>query len=126
MSFCQACHLTFDDFEAQRAHYKTELHRFNLKRKVAGLPHVPQDVFESRVASVRAEEQSKKDDKSPSAHFCQICRKKFLSISTYNAHVASKKHKEAERAASNKLVGRPESEGTAVDRKVPLPFQRSL
>ena len=30
------------------------------------------------------------------------------------------------RAASNKLVGRPESEGTAVDRKVPLPFQRSL
>jgi pre-60S factor REI1 len=38
----------FEDRESLQEHYKSEWHRYNLKRKVAGLPPLPRDQFEAR------------------------------------------------------------------------------
>ena len=45
--------LTFASLDDPKAHYHTDWHRYNLKRKVAGLPMLTQAMFE-RVRSSRA------------------------------------------------------------------------
>jgi pre-60S factor REI1 len=46
---CISCKMMFPTAKDQREHYKTDLHRFNLKRKVANLPPVTKEVFELKV-----------------------------------------------------------------------------
>jgi hypothetical protein len=48
---CRSCAVTFDQQE-QKAHYKSDLHRFNLKRKVANMPPVTQEVFDQKVQGI--------------------------------------------------------------------------
>lgn len=45
---CITCHVGFREAEDQRAHYRTEWHRYNLKRKVADMRPVSQGDFEAR------------------------------------------------------------------------------
>ena len=46
--YCPTCLLSFDNEEDYKAHYKTELHRFNSKRKMVNLPPVRPEEFEKR------------------------------------------------------------------------------
>jgi pre-60S factor REI1 len=48
--FCNACQLTVS-LQEKNAHYGTEWHRYNVKRKCASLPPVPRALFESKVAA---------------------------------------------------------------------------
>jgi hypothetical protein len=41
--------------ELQKAHYKTDWHRYNLKRKVANLPPVTAENFQERVLAQQKE-----------------------------------------------------------------------
>lgn len=45
---CMTCRLTFSSIDEQREHYKSDLHKFNLKRKVAELPPVTAQQFEEK------------------------------------------------------------------------------
>lgn len=49
---CLCCHLLFESSDLHREHYRSELHRFNLKRKVAGLAPVTGEVFEAKQKSI--------------------------------------------------------------------------
>jgi hypothetical protein len=46
---CITCRLTFASADEQKSHYKTDLHRFNLKRKIAQLPPVNEETFEQKM-----------------------------------------------------------------------------
>lgn len=52
---CITCRVAFADADLQRHHYKTDWHRYNLKRKVASLPHVTAEGFNQRVLAQRAQ-----------------------------------------------------------------------
>ena len=52
---CITCRVAFADADLQRSHYKTDWHRYNLKRKVADLPHVTAEGFNQRVLAQRAQ-----------------------------------------------------------------------
>jgi pre-60S factor REI1 len=45
---CLACQVAFQSAEGQRNHYKSDWHRYNLKRKVVTLPPVTLDQFNSK------------------------------------------------------------------------------
>ena len=47
ISACLSCHVTFEDRAEQVAHYRLDWHRYNLKRRLRGLTHVTQAVFEA-------------------------------------------------------------------------------
>lgn len=93
---CIACRVAFKDAEVQRAHYKTDWHRYNLKRKVADMPPVTAENFQERVLAQRAglEEQSK-----ATATYCTACSKRFSNFSSYENHLKSKKHIDLEKKA---------------------------
>lgn len=68
---CNTCQIQFTSSEDQRTHMKGEWHRYNLKRRVAQLPPISEEMFNSKVANVsdkkekeeKASKKSTKDDK---------------------------------------------------------------
>lgn len=93
MYTCITCRVAFKDADMQRQHYKTDWHRYNLKRKVADLPAVSAEEFQRRVLIQR--EKDDLDNRSTSVH-CKICRKNFSTQNAYENHLNSKKHKVGE------------------------------
>ena len=92
---CITCSVAFREATDQRDHYKTDWHRYNLKRKVAEMPPVSEKAFKDRM--VKHEEQRKVlngETKSPSG-YCVACSKSFGSEKAYENHLKSKKHLEA-------------------------------
>lgn len=92
---CITCKVGFLDAANQRDHYKTDWHRYNLKRKVAELPPVSESDFQNRMA--KHEEQKKVlsgEIKAPTG-YCVACSKSFANEKAYDNHLKSKKHLEA-------------------------------
>ncbi|XP_037085515.1 zinc finger protein 622-like isoform X2 [Pollicipes pollicipes] len=90
---CITCHVAFSDGEIQREHYKSDWHRYNLKRKVAELPHVTAERFRERVLAQQALQPAPLDAAGPL--YCQPCRKPFRSDAQHQNH--SRRHVEQQR-----------------------------
>ena len=82
----------FSDKDSLSEHYKSDFHKYNLKRKVAGLPPVTKEWFESRKELL----SSTASNVGPIQKFWYdpLTKKKFSSENTYVAHVNSKKFKD--------------------------------
>lgn len=94
---CVTCQLIFETPELQRDHYKTDWHRYNLKRQVSDLPPVTDEQFRDKVLTYRAEKEAlQKEEDELSSLYCFTCRKKMKSRNALKDHLASKKHKEME------------------------------
>lgn len=91
---CITCRVGFKDGELQRLHYKTDWHRYNLKRKVAELPPVTAEDFQIRVYNQRNADELQYADKSV---YCDVCRKSFGNKNAFDNHFNSRKHKDNER-----------------------------
>ena len=102
---CIACRALFDDADAQRAHYKCDWHRYNLKRKVAELPPVTHGEF-NRIVQYHTEKREEKMLDKILA--CQTCNKSFSSDNAYENHLKSKKHKEMLNKPAGKSVSKSE------------------
>ncbi len=92
-STCLSCSIAFPNPEDQRTHYRSDLHRYNMKRRVANLPPVKADVstprfLERRAALAQEAQTATVPDR------CEACDKKFASQNAYRDHLNSKKHKE--------------------------------
>jgi len=81
--------------ELQKAHYKTEWHRYNLKRKVAELPPVTAENFKERAAAQKEQQQKAEQDTADTSCRCRACGKSFSSANAHENHLKSKKHREA-------------------------------
>lgn len=88
---CITCRVAFKDADIQRLHYKSDWHRYNLKRKVAELPSVTSEEFQRRVLNQRNNDELLKQDTSM---YCNACRKSFGNQNAYDNHLNSKKHKD--------------------------------
>lgn len=67
---CMACFAAFESSDLQREHYKTDWHRYNLKRKVADLPPLSYEAYLTRLAQEKIEEATIPDEK----RHCGACR----------------------------------------------------
>lgn len=97
---CVTCNIAFNDSELQRAHYKTDWHRYNLKRKVAEMPAISLQDFNERVQLQKIQVDSAQV-KTNDEMFCKLCSKHFSNENSYTNHKNSKKHKDLE--AANKV-----------------------
>ncbi|CDO76715.1 hypothetical protein BN946_scf184796.g9 [Trametes cinnabarina] len=96
---CLSCTIAFHTAQDQREHYRSDHHRYNMKRRVAGLPPVSADLFNQKVLERRAETAIMS---SPKGSTCEICGKSYTTENAYRTHLASKKHKDNEFRASAK------------------------
>ncbi|GAB4836900.1 Cytoplasmic 60S subunit bioproteinsis factor REI1 1 [Ancistrocladus abbreviatus] len=87
---CNACNKEFNDEAEQKLHYKSDWHRYNLKRKVAGVPGVTEALFFARQSAL-AEEKKKLDD-TPMVYSCSLCGKGYRSSKAHEQHLKSRTH----------------------------------
>ncbi|XP_044011413.1 zinc finger protein 622 [Aphidius gifuensis] len=90
---CITCRVAFRDLEIQRLHYKSDWHRYNLKRKVAELPPITSEEFQKRVLVAHQADLKKV---KPATAQCKMCHKNFNTINQYENHIMSKKHHDNE------------------------------
>lgn len=88
---CVTCRVIFKDNDIQREHYKSDWHRYNLKRKVADLPCVTAEEFNNRVLQQRNKIE---ESNASTTQYCECCRKSFANENSYNNHLNSKRHHE--------------------------------
>uniref|UniRef100_A0A0K8TMN5 Putative c2h2-type zn-finger protein n=1 Tax=Tabanus bromius TaxID=304241 RepID=A0A0K8TMN5_TABBR len=86
---CITCSVKFNDADIQREHYKTDWHRYNLKRRVAELAPVTAEEFRKRVIEQKTAEL---DASKETRFYCNACRKQFSSQNAHDNHLNSKKH----------------------------------
>lgn len=87
---CLNCCVRFAEQQQWRDHYKTDWHRYNLKRSVAQLPPVTATQFHERILR-----QRELDAGGPGANetqFCAVCRKQFGTAKSYANHLQSRTH----------------------------------
>ncbi|KAL8063682.1 hypothetical protein ABFX02_01G042700 [Erythranthe guttata] len=87
---CNACNTEFLDDVDQKLHYKSEWHRYNLKRKVAGVPGVTETLFIARQSAI-AEERGNLNV-TPMMYSCGFCGKGYRSSKAHAQHLQSKSH----------------------------------
>ncbi|XP_060530995.1 cytoplasmic 60S subunit biogenesis factor ZNF622-like [Cylas formicarius] len=92
---CITCRVGFKDPEIQRLHYKSDWHRYNLKRKVAELPPVNSEDFQFKVLNQRNLNEALQQNSNV---YCHICKKNYGNSNAYNNHLNSKKHKDNEKS----------------------------
>ncbi|KAI0302567.1 C2H2 type zinc-finger-domain-containing protein [Russula brevipes] len=90
---CLSCSIAFLTAEEQRDHYRSDHHRYNMKRRVASLPPVSAAVFNEKVLERRQETAVALPPRGSS---CQICNKTYTTENAYRSHMLSKKHRENE------------------------------
>ncbi|KAI0743798.1 C2H2 type zinc-finger-domain-containing protein [Daedaleopsis nitida] len=103
---CISCTIAFHSAQDQREHYRSDHHRYNMKRRVAGLPPVSGGLFNQKVLERRAETAIMT---SPKGSSCEICGKNYTTENAYRSHLASKKHKENELRAAAKAKAHAEA-----------------
>ena len=97
---CSAC--LFDvSLGSKTSHYSTEWHRYNVKRKCAGLAPVPLELFQLKLDQLAIDgsgtnggTQSMQSGAKSQVHTCVECGKEFKSAGTLATHLRSKKHEE--------------------------------
>ncbi|PWN35542.1 uncharacterized protein FA14DRAFT_120397 [Meira miltonrushii] len=92
MFTCLSCSIAYANPEDQRAHYRTDLHRYNMKRRVANLPPVRADVFNAKILERNG--QADQTEVAQTQDRCRECNKSFSSQNAFQSHLNSKKHKE--------------------------------
>ncbi|KXJ70241.1 hypothetical protein RP20_CCG024391 [Aedes albopictus] len=104
---CLNCSVRFQNAEMQREHYKTDWHRYNLKRKIAELPPVSIEEFEKRLNQQKSADAAALEDQSL---YCKACKKLFKSKNAHDNHLDSKKHKDNLKDFLEKNAGAPEED----------------
>ncbi|CAN7017892.1 hypothetical protein Bca4012_033120 [Brassica carinata] len=87
---CNSCNKEFEDDSDQKLHYKSEWHRYNLKRKIAGVPGVTEALFEARQTAIA--QQKIKSNEAPLLYTCGVCNKSYRSSKAHEQHLKSKSH----------------------------------
>ncbi|XP_008776891.1 cytoplasmic 60S subunit biogenesis factor REI1 homolog 1-like [Phoenix dactylifera] len=87
---CNACNKEFQDEVEQKLHYRSEWHRYNLKRKVAGVPGVTEALFQARQSAL-AEERNQLSA-TAMLYGCALCGKEYRSSKAHDQHLKSRAH----------------------------------
>ncbi|KAF9200445.1 hypothetical protein BGZ49_009336 [Haplosporangium sp. Z 27] len=93
---CLACHVAFKSADIQREHYRSDWHRYNLKRKIVELPPVSAEIFTQKVIAQQQQAADFEAAAATNTNDCKTCRKSYSSENAYQNHLVSKKHKETE------------------------------
>ena len=104
---CNTCRMIFANAEEHKIHFKSPLHVFNLKRKVANLAPVTKEQYERKLEQI-----SSKENKNKFEGKCKACNKSFNTKNSYEQHLNSKKHlkNEEKKVKSEKTVKTVEKE----------------
>lgn len=87
---CNACHYVITSADERTIHYRSEWHRYNVKRRVANLQPIDESLFNQQIQLLKDKKQAEVDKKIKSK--CTLCNKTFNTDKQYNEHLNNKRH----------------------------------
>ncbi|EWM26755.1 c2h2-type zinc finger-containing protein [Nannochloropsis gaditana] len=112
---CQTCGLGFNSSSAHKDHYRSELHRYNSKRRTNELGPVSEHDYQRRKAAAQSLIGSEGSASHGFHGKCQVCNRTFASKATLQQHLKSRKHAYAtERSTQTTSKSEIVSEGGVV------------
>lgn len=97
--YCNCCQTNIP-IDQKLEHYQSQWHRYNVKRKCAGMGPIPHAIFQSKITEL----QTQKDEKiaeDEAIYHCDISRKKFKSKAQLDQWQKSKKFKALVKKSEN-------------------------
>ncbi|KAL4857721.1 Cytoplasmic 60S subunit biogenesis factor REI1 1 [Chlorella vulgaris] len=88
--YCSTAGTYFNSKEDLEDHYRSDFHRYNLKRKIAGMPPVTREWYEVRKAQLLATSATPVQR----VWFDPLTKRKFYSENTYQTFARSKKYQD--------------------------------
>mmetsp|Transcript_16329 Transcript_16329/g.14018 ORF Transcript_16329/g.14018 Transcript_16329/m.14018 type:complete len:82 (+) Transcript_16329:66-311(+) len=76
---CSNCKIEIMNDESLKTHYKSEFHRYNIKRHMVNLPPVTIEQFEKKKNQILETKKLVEEETLK----CDICNKRFSSKPTY-------------------------------------------
>lgn len=70
---CASCQVVFQNSEQQRDHYRSDWHRYNLRRKTGDLPPVTEAVYNQRLSGALSSVKSKELAEAEAANYSREC-----------------------------------------------------
>ncbi|WFD36201.1 pre-60S factor rei1 [Malassezia cuniculi] len=94
MFTCMTCSIAYTRAEEQREHFRSEFHRYNMKRRIADLAPIKLQQFDEKVSEHKEQIEHAAQAQAENSGRCDVCRKSFSSLNAYRDHMQSKKHRE--------------------------------
>jgi len=116
---CLTCKVAFRSADIQREHYRQDWHRYNLKRKVAGLQPISHEVFTEKISAQN--EQSKENEPKSNNYHCEACKKTFNTENAFKNHEVSKKHLENVAKFEKRKESKKNENKTNLNKKQSMP-----
>eukprot|EP00833_Pecoramyces_ruminatium_P005724 jgi/Orpsp1_1/1179756/evm.model.c7180000070662.2 len=117
---CLSCKVAFRSADTQREHYRQDWHRYNLKRKVAGLQPISHDLFKEKIAA-QEQNKSNENEQKQNNFNCEACKKTFNTENAYKNHVVSKKHLESVAKFEKRKENKKNENKTNLEKKQSMP-----
>ncbi|ORX60504.1 hypothetical protein DM01DRAFT_1161481 [Hesseltinella vesiculosa] len=92
---CLTCCVAFKASEAQRAHYRTDWHKYNLKRRMLELSAISAEQFAQKVLAQQAVGREE-EERANLIYECGICKRSYANENSFTNHLKSKKHRDLE------------------------------
>lgn len=109
---CTACRLRVVGSAARHEHYRSDLHRVNLKRKVGGLGPLTAEEFGVRVSALQQSSDQNEGARGRREWFCACCSKRFSSQKALENHNRSRRHLDRLRRVSPDDMSELSTSGT--------------
>lgn len=91
---CVTCGIAFTRPDEQRTHFRSDFHRYNMKRRLADLAPIKAQQFDEKFYEHKEQVQQAARAEAEDSGRCDICSKSFSSLNAYRNHMQSKKHRE--------------------------------
>nr|CDS29187.1 zinc finger protein 622 [Hymenolepis microstoma] len=88
---CQTCQVRLNDVDIKK-HLHSDWHIYNLRRSLAALPPLAEEVFLQKEELFRLSNNGNTSKSSIKNFYCEICKKNFKSNNAYECHIASQQH----------------------------------
>ncbi|KAI8073063.1 C2H2 type zinc-finger-domain-containing protein [Gongronella butleri] len=106
---CLTCSVAFKTSEAQRTHYRTDWHKYNLKRRMLELSAVSAEQFAQKVLAQQAVGREE-EEKANYIYECGVCKRSYANENSFSNHLKSKRHRDLEFKVPKVLQGKKEGE----------------
>jgi len=112
---CVTCNVAFATAELQREHYKSDWHRYNLKRRVAELDAVTLSDFNERA---KLQQKQKEAATVPEPLYCKLTKKHFASANAMDNYLKSKKYLDIVKKQQQKQKRQQQNSGEKAEEAV--------
>ncbi len=92
--FCPTCNIGFEKEDSFKLHYHSDIHHYNMKRKIVGLRPATEEQFLKQIQKMQLEKEKSEKEKNQT-YYCDVLNQKFSNYSTYAARLTSKKYLKA-------------------------------